>query len=101
HAAALRAPPFPTRRSSDLLHGLLEWAGREGFAEVCANDAERRDLLARRCQLRGWPQWIEPLDGWLKDYLQASLPTGDGDLRLVRSEEHTSELQSRENLVCR
>src|SRR5690606_40790487 len=26
---------------------------------------------------------------------------GNGDLKFLRSEEHTSELQSRENLVCR
>src|SRR5690606_3892605 len=65
------------------LHGLLEWAGREGFAQTCENDAERREMLARRCQLRGWQQWIEPLDAWLKDYLQAPLPAGEGELRLT------------------
>jgi exodeoxyribonuclease V beta subunit len=75
------------------LHGLLEWAGREGFAQAHGNDAERRDLLARRCQLRGWQAWIEPLDAWLKDYLQAPLSTGDGELRLVDLEHYQVEME--------
>src|SRR5690606_41853178 len=33
--------------------------------------------------------------------LSVWLITGDGDSLSIRSEEHTSELQSRENLVCR
>ena len=75
------------------LHGLLEWAGLEGFAQTCANDAERREMLARRCQLRGWQQWIEPLDAWLKDYLQAPLPAGDGSLRLVDLQHYQVEME--------
>lgn len=75
------------------LHGLLEWAGQEGFAAACANDAERRDMLARRCQLRGWQSWIEPLDGWLRDYLQAPLATGDGELRLVDLDHYQVEME--------
>ena len=65
------------------LHGLLEWAGREGFAEALDNPAARREMLARRCQLRGWQQWIDPLDAWLGGYLQLPLTAGERPLRLV------------------
>src|SRR2546427_9030906 len=36
-----------------------------------------------------------------EDYLQADDETGDNHAWLRRSEEHTSELQSQSNLVCR
>src|SRR5690606_36025440 len=36
-----------------------------------------------------------------RDLLEAFLPLAGGDDDFLRSEEHTSELQSRENLVCR
>src|SRR5436309_11007687 len=42
-----------------------------------------------------------PFHAWAPDtYLGAPLPVA-AYLSVVRSEEHTSELQSRENLVCR
>ena len=34
------------------LHGLLEWAGREGFEVARADAQRRRELVARRCDLR-------------------------------------------------
>ncbi len=56
------------------LHGLLEWAGREGFA-AALNDAEALDdTLRRRLQLRGWQQWHEVLTGWLGELAHATLP---------------------------
>src|SRR2546430_12226734 len=43
--------------------------------------------------------------GLIADYAQAAAPqleaTADGELHRLRSEEHTSELQSQSNLVCR
>ncbi|KAF1070661.1 MAG: RecBCD enzyme subunit RecB [Pseudomonas citronellolis] len=55
------------------LHGLLEWAADEGF-DACAEDEEkRRDQIARRCRLRGWEAWIEPLSGWLGQWLRCEL----------------------------
>src|SRR5690606_39991807 len=46
--------------------------------------------------------WIEKHDGQYH-LLQTvwSVPQDDGSYSYIRSEEHTSELQSRENLVCR
>src|SRR5207302_10614737 len=72
---------FPTRRSSDLCNCMKTVSGRE------------------RCIARRWTQ--KPISG------AGSGRYGDFSPRLIgfqvvpRSEEHTSELQSRENLVCR
>src|SRR5690606_40607394 len=93
-AAPRSPPPFPTRRSSDL-----------------AGPPEQH-LVTRPC-LRG-PWTTEPLVTVHED-VQGELPrlgvvvphgVGTHTRPLVtrqgrRSEEHTSELQSRENLVCR
>lgn len=51
------------------LHGLLEWAETEGFANA-ANDHDARLLmLDHRCSQRGWQEDIERLDTWLADFL--------------------------------
>lgn len=64
------------------LHGLLEWAGREGFDRVAADPALREDAIARRCQKRGWTHWIPTLDAWLQRLLAAPLALPDGTLAL-------------------
>ncbi|WP_148716006.1 exodeoxyribonuclease V subunit beta [Chitinolyticbacter meiyuanensis] len=51
------------------LHGLLEWAGREGFARIATEPALARDLIARRAAPRGWQGWIDPLAGALGEWL--------------------------------
>src|SRR5690606_41655728 len=86
-------PPFPTRRSSDLLPRSLPAQHDDGARErpldlPATLPAPVAPLAAR--EGRGVPRAVrlrrpEPI------------PHADGD----RSEEHTSELQSRENLVCR
>src|SRR5690606_41211862 len=88
---------FPTRRSSDLLLGAVR-----------ADD----ELLALAPGLL--PEAADALEGLGKRKGVLVLPAGPGvaagferlDLNrawagALRSEEHTSELQSRENLVCR
>ncbi len=56
------------------LHGLLEWAGKQGF-NTAANDKDAlNDMLWRRVQLRGWQAWQEPLAGWLSALLTTPLP---------------------------
>src|SRR5207302_9798050 len=87
HCSARHRPlhPFPTRRSSDLLSGTT---------------------------INAW--WFNPRDGTSRsigdfaksDGVETFTPPYGLDWVLVlddisRSEEHTSELQSRENLVCR
>ncbi|OHS14724.1 hypothetical protein HMPREF3289_06775 [Pseudomonas sp. HMSC75E02] len=71
-AGSLHAFPRGPNPGS-FLHGLLEWAADEGFAAVAEQPEALRDLIARRCQLRGWEAWIEPLAQWLPAFLQAEL----------------------------
>src|SRR5690606_41688413 len=81
---------FPTRRSSDLqcdaAYTLLGWRARSGvFVRAVVVDlraARRKRDLGHR--------WRYP----------AGFAVGSAG-GVIRSEEHTSELQSRENLVCR
>lgn len=58
------------------LHQLLEWAGRRGFARVATDASARRDmddLVARRCNLRGWSAWTATLQDWLGRWVQTPL----------------------------
>ena len=55
------------------LHDLFEWAARQGFATVPQNRALLRDQVARRCQLRGWSPFIEPLTDWLLNWITLPL----------------------------
>src|SRR5207302_8923718 len=98
---ACGAPPhlhsFPTRRSSDLLD--------EHGSPGCALG----DLFTDRHAVDGLPEGDMASDPLHLVALHASevVPAdrriGEGRLPMEasRSEEHTSELQSRENLVCR
>src|SRR5690606_42049632 len=83
---------FPTRRSSDLTPSRSaischDQPSERAFSTCSASRrsaSTRSDRTARR-----------PTSGSV--LLAASMSTGS----MARSEEHTSELQSRENLVCR
>ena len=59
------------------LHGLLELAGRDGFAQVAGDPAALREQIARRCQRRGLDAWIEPLSDWLAHLLTTPLAVND------------------------
>src|SRR5207244_11839130 len=91
-------PPFPTRRSSDLglerRHGAEGLLARETAVRPHALEQGRRQRepapRAARPKLRAAP------DGLLEPLLDAR-----GGLLVDRSEEHTSELQSPDHLVCR
>src|SRR5690606_41601762 len=82
---------FPTRRSSDLIAArrnrttsAASWNEASGTAARCWDSGP---LRSDRGSFRAW--------------LPARGRVGSADRDQVRSEEHTSELQSRENLVCR
>lgn len=78
------AEPIPTLHGFDrgagpgtFLHQLLEWAGRRGFARLATDPAAQRDmadLVARRCNLRGWSAWTETLQHWLARWVSTPLP---------------------------
>lgn len=81
-------PKGPT--AGTFLHGLLEWAAEQGFARSAKTSIEMHEMIARRCQTRGWKEWIAKLDAWLPAFLRQPLalpdaaPTclaalGDGD----------------------
>src|SRR5690606_40765650 len=92
HSDLLHLHSFPTRRSSDLQlvgghinYQLSEWQFRLGYTHLELGYDIKGDF------------------GDLLDMLEASgnpVLTGIAN-NATRSEEHTSELQSRENLVCR
>ncbi|MGP0173495.1 exodeoxyribonuclease V subunit beta [Pseudomonas sp. NCHU5208] len=76
------------------LHGLLELAASEGFAQMLDQPQTLRDLLARRCQRRGLEAWIEPLQDWLLALLQQPLKLdGEDSVSLAQLGEYQAELE--------
>ncbi|QIZ51114.1 exodeoxyribonuclease V subunit beta [Dickeya zeae] len=81
--AAERLPPLPTGYDmysfprgavpGSFLHGLLEWAGTEGFAALAADRTRVEDQVARRCNRQGWTPWIPMLTDWLMAQLNQPL----------------------------
>src|SRR5690606_39528936 len=92
---------FPTRRSSDLyeknkytFHGYLTSAAQAQLVCDAAKDLLVDNLKFKSVAIMSEDAaWTKPLDAGY----EACLPKAG----LKRSEERTSELQSRENLVCR
>src|SRR5204862_2094274 len=85
---------FPTRRSSDLDQASL--VRRDRLAEVCVDAVHHRPVVAGQAVVR--------IEERLFRVVRRGLAVSDGAVpRCVRlrSEEHTSELQSRRDLVCR
>src|SRR5690606_40122445 len=77
--------PFPTRRSSDLTYS-YDADGRLTLQETWGRRANGQPPPVNGGE--EYTQWVQML-------------VFTGSLHDPRSEEHTSELQSRENLVCR
>ncbi len=73
-----RLHDFPRGASvGTFLHEILEWAAGQGFGVVATAPALLRDAVARRCAVRGWAAWIDPLCAWLQDFLQMPLGAPD------------------------
>src|SRR5690606_41469987 len=88
---------FPTRRSSDLLPQdpdelaeILSYLPRKLDLTILYLDADHASLIKRFSETRR----LHPLS-------HQAMSLDEAISREQRSEEHTSELQSRENLVCR
>src|SRR5690606_41609162 len=93
-------PPIPTRRSSDLRLDLLALTGVQRAAEAHRAHRDPLEMLPAARQHQQPALAREQVERRQQPVLaRAQLQ------RLAaaqeRSEEHTSELQSRENLVCR
>src|SRR5690606_39708132 len=92
-------PSFPTRRSSDLHTLDLTGRDRTGALVDCSAVVDRYEFA--NVGVRRLVEQVAAPFG-----IPVSVQAGLGDAqtpvsKLTRSEEHTSELQSRENLVCR
>src|SRR5690606_41437495 len=89
-------PPFPTRRSSDLdkvqSRVIRERLLREAEGNVAIRVTEGEDNDSFDVAGRGELQLAVLIENMRREGFE---------LTIGRSEEHTSELQSRENLVCR
>ncbi len=59
--------------AGNFLHSLLEWSAQEGFAQTLAKPAALDGIIAHRCKVRGWADWAEPLQGFMRQWLQAPL----------------------------
>ncbi|QXH36420.1 exodeoxyribonuclease V subunit beta [Pseudomonas muyukensis] len=75
------------------LHGLLEWAGREGFAEVSALPAEIERTVGRRCNRRDWKGWIPTLTQWLQQLLVQPLPLQGTTVSLAGLRQYQIEME--------
>src|SRR5690606_39500925 len=91
HAALPALYSFPTRRSSDLFHGAFR-SGARGCRgpRLYYRPLHRVPPADERTDLPGTDPSAQPVLG------RPGLRTDPA----ARSEEHTSELQSREHLVC-
>ncbi|TVQ41745.1 MAG: exodeoxyribonuclease V subunit beta [Wenzhouxiangella sp.] len=94
-AADQRILPSSPKRSLDIhgfprgprpgtfLHGLLEWAGRQGLAETAADPGRFLDQIERRCRLRGWNKWTGVVQQWMRDQLHQPMRLNDQQLCLA------------------
>ncbi len=65
---------FPGGASAGLFfHSLLERMADQGFGQVAVDPVWLRETIARRCAVRGWERWIEPLAKWAQHFLQMPL----------------------------
>src|SRR5690606_41720408 len=98
---AFYLPASPSPRSSALsLHDALPISFFCGMSTVVISSAwrpERRAAAAFCCERRAKASWSSRVTPYLAATFSAVSPIES----VPRSEEHTSELQSRENLVCR
>lgn len=76
--------------AGSFLHDCLEWAAGRGFNNLLEDSEPLRDAIARRCQVRGWDKWIDPVTDWVLALLSYSLPP---NLRLADATATSAELE--------
>ncbi|MDG5499186.1 exodeoxyribonuclease V subunit beta [Marinobacter sp. BGYM27] len=76
--APLRLPEASERRihrfyrgagPGTFLHDILEWVAETGFGHVSEHPDELQALIERRCEVRGWSDWVLPLTSWVLDFI--------------------------------
>lgn len=83
HRASAPMHRFPKgAEAGTFLHDLMEWAANAGFTTVLSDTAALRDMIARRCKVRRWEAWVDPLFDWVKQMLTSELPVGSESIRL-------------------
>ena len=70
-------------RPGTFLHGLLEWAGRQGLAETLARPDAFLAEIDKRCRLRGWGHWRQVLLDWMIEQLRQTMVLGEDRLSLA------------------
>jgi exodeoxyribonuclease V beta subunit len=80
-------------QAGTFLHGVLEWAAREGFERVAEEAALRREFLAPRCQRREWQPWLAQLDEWLCQLLTTPLPLDEQGVALTGLHSYQAEME--------
>src|SRR5690606_39559291 len=88
---------FPTRRSSDLQEALDEPGSLAGHHDADQYNDERAEQLETVVHQVADDETVNLLQAGQFSFHQRASSSRPS----ARSEEHTSELQSRENLVCR
>src|SRR5690606_40126677 len=97
---SLVSPSFPTRRSSDLAYTEADWSGCG--SSPCAKTVSL-GLAAELGIAEGDLLVATATDAEnnTSEFAAGAFGVASAEDGTVRSEEHTSELQSREKLVCR
>ena len=101
-AETIRAEPsihsFP--RGPDpgtFLHGLLEWAAEQGFAELIRDHHRCENQVAVYCQRRNWGDWAGVMQPWMQHLLQTPLllPHDQGEVAMgsLASDGYQAELE--------
>ena len=61
------------------LHGLLEWATKQGFRQAADQHEQRMQTIRSACELRGWDDDVNRLDQWLAGFIQTDFNLATGD----------------------
>jgi exodeoxyribonuclease V beta subunit len=66
------------------LHGVLEWAADQGFANLVRDHRRSECQLAVYCERRGWGDWVPVMQNWLHHLLHTPimLPNGQGEVAM-------------------
>lgn len=79
--------------AGNFLHSLLDWVASQGFATILQHPEDLRDMIARRCNIRGWEHWIEVLYQWIVALLNLKLPILQRQLAFTDLINYSSELE--------